>query len=90
MGAHSILDRSRAFLEAEKLMDEFPVLYPNERIVRNALRACAAYQMSWFDAHLWAYADYNGLDQILTEDLQHGRRYGGVRVVNPFVAIEPN
>jgi predicted nucleic acid-binding protein len=55
-------------------------------IVREAVRGCSAYQMNWFDAHLWAYAEYYGLSEILTEDLQHDRYYGSVHVLNPFAA----
>ena len=43
-------------------------------------------ELSWFDAHLWAYAEVNGLPEILTEDFEHGRRYGSVRANNPFLA----
>jgi hypothetical protein len=50
----------------------------------NCLRATVAYQLSWFDAHMWAYAETNGLKEILSEDFQHGRRYGGVRTTDPF------
>jgi hypothetical protein len=32
------------------------VLYPDEELLRIALRGAAAYQLPWFDAHLWAYA----------------------------------
>ena len=60
-------------------------LYPNEALVRTALRGAAAYQLSWFDAHLWAYAEHYGLDELWSEDFQHDRLYGTVRVVNPFV-----
>jgi hypothetical protein len=47
--------------EAEEFLLQFTVLYPNEAIVRNAIRGCAAYQLSWFDAHLWSYAEHYGL-----------------------------
>jgi predicted nucleic acid-binding protein len=49
------------------------------------------YKLSWFDAHLWAYADERGLDPIWSEDFEHGRLYGRVRVENPFhsAAHEP-
>jgi predicted nucleic acid-binding protein len=46
----------------------------------------AAYRLSWFDAHLWAYAERYGVSEILSEDFEHGRRYGTVRVRNPFLA----
>lgn len=71
--------------EAEELLDQFEVLYPTEALVRTALRGAAAYQLSWFDAHMWAYAEHYGLDEILSEDFQHDRRYGTVRAVNPFL-----
>ena len=70
--------------EAEELLDQFEVLYPTEALVRTALRGAAAYQLSWFDAHMWAYAEHYGLEELLSEDFQHDRRYGTVRVVNPF------
>jgi len=80
-----ILKQRDALREAEEFLTQFTVLYPNEALLRNALRGCAAYQLSWFDAHLWSYAEHYGLDEILTEDLQHDRLYGTVRVVNPFL-----
>ncbi len=82
---HVILQQADAMREAEEFLTQFTVLYPNEAIVRNAIRGCAAYQLSWFDAHIWAYAEFYGLTEILTEDLQHDRMYGTVRVVNPFL-----
>ena len=84
---HIILKQTDALREAEEFLQQFTVLYPNEAILRDALRGCAAYQMSWFDAHLWSYAEHYGLPEILTEDLQHDRLYGSVRVVNPFVGL---
>ena len=84
---HSILKQADALREAEELLKQFPVLYPNEAMVRDAIRGCAAYQLSWFDAHLWSYAEHYGLTEILTEDLQHDRLYGSVRVVNPFIGL---
>lgn len=38
--------------------------YPDERLVRTALRGLVTYQMSWFDAQVWAYAETNGIDAI--------------------------
>ena len=85
-GHGPILEVEDARREAEELLDQFTVLYPNDTVVRTALRGAAAYQLSWFDAHLWAYAEHYGLDELLSEDFQHDRRYGTVRVINPFVA----
>ena len=83
---HAILSRSEALREAEEFLSQFTVLYPNEAILRLAMRGCAAYQLNWFDAHLWSYAEHYGLPEILSEDLHHNRLYGSVRVINPFRA----
>ena len=79
-----LLPRDEALRQAEELMWLAPVLYPNSQVVRTALRGVAVYGLSWFDAHLWAYAEVFGIPEILSEDFEHGRRYGTVRVVDPF------
>ena len=84
LGGVPLLDVASACREAESLTRHFPVLYPDEQIVRTALRGVTAYQLPWFDAHLWAYAEVNGIPEILSEDFEHGRHYGSVRTVDPF------
>jgi predicted nucleic acid-binding protein len=83
--APPLLEPLVALREAEELLSQFDVLYPNEEVVRTALRGAAAYRLSWFDAHLWAYAEHFGLEELLSEDFQHGHLYGSVRVRNPFL-----
>jgi predicted nucleic acid-binding protein len=79
-----LLAADEACRETEELMVQFPVLFPNAALMRTALQGGAAYQLSWFDAHLWAYAEHYGLEEIVSEDFEHGRLYGSVRVRNPF------
>jgi predicted nucleic acid-binding protein len=43
------------------------------------------HQLAWYDAHLWAYAEHYGLSEIISENFAHGRRYGTVKIVNPFI-----
>lgn len=81
-----LLDPAEARREAEELMAQFQILYPDEAVLRTALRGAAAYGLSWFDAHLWAYAEVHGIEELLSEDYQHGRLYGTVTVRNPFIA----
>jgi predicted nucleic acid-binding protein len=83
-GHRPLLPLDEARREAEEMLTMFRVLYPNDAVVRTALRGAAMYGFSWFDAHLWAYAEHYGLPELLSEDFQHGRLYGTVRVVNPF------
>jgi predicted nucleic acid-binding protein len=89
IGGRRILDLEEALREAEEMLHVFPVLYPDDALVREAVRGCAAYRLSWFDAHLWAYAERYGLAELWSEDFEHGRVYGGVRAVNPFLAGLP-
>jgi len=81
---HPLLESADARREAEELLSQFEVIYPNAEVVRTALRGMAAYSLSWFDAHMWAYAEVFGLTELVTEDFQAGRLYGSVRIVNPF------
>lgn len=84
IGSHPLLAPDEARHEVEELMAQFPVLYPNAALLRTAMQGTAAYQLSWFDAHLWAYAEHFGLEEIVSEDFADGRLYGSVRVRNPF------
>lgn len=86
IGGHpALLPIDDARRETEELLNQFVVVYPNEEIVRTAIRGHATYQLSWFDAQIWAYADYYGLEEIVSEDFENGRLYGTVRAVNPFL-----
>ncbi len=80
----SILDASEARLEAEDLSRQYQIVFPDVQVFRTALRGMAAYQLSWFDAHMWALAEVHGFRTLYSEDFQHGRWYGNVLVVNPF------
>jgi predicted nucleic acid-binding protein len=78
-GGAPLLPPADARREAEELLTQFTILYPTEVVVRTAIRGWAAYQLGWFDAHLWAYAETYGLAELLSEDFQHDRLYGSVR-----------
>ena len=82
-----LLELADARREAEEFMAQFPIVYPDDAVLRTALRGAAAYNLSWFDAHMWAYAEVNGIEELLSEDYQHGRMYGTVTVRNPFLAL---
>jgi predicted nucleic acid-binding protein len=83
-----LLSPEDARREAEELLHQFAVLYPNEDMLRLAMRGAAAYQLSWFDAHMWAYAEHHGLETLFSEDFQHERIYGSVQVINPFASVD--
>jgi predicted nucleic acid-binding protein len=82
-----LLTFREATREAEELLAQFRILYPNEALLRLAFRGAATYQLSWFDAHMWAYAEHYALEELISEDFQHDRLYGTVKIRNPFLNI---
>jgi len=87
IGAEPLLGPIDARRETEELLDQFRIVYPSAAVVRTALRGVAAYQLPWFDAHLWAYAECHSLAELISEDFEHGRLYGSVRARNPFLTV---
>lgn len=83
-GGPAILPPDDARREMEEMLSQFEVLYPDEELVRVAIRGAATYRLAWFDAHLWAYAERYGLETLWSEDFEHDRLYGRVRTLNPF------
>jgi predicted nucleic acid-binding protein len=83
-GGEPLLPPDEARREAEEILAQFVILYPTELLLRTAIRGWATYQLGWFDAHLWAYAETYSLPELISEDFQHYRLYGTVRAVNPF------
>ena len=79
-----LLDPVEAAYEAEDLCRQFDVLYPRQEQFFTALRGWRTYGLSWFDAHLWSFAEHYQIDHLYSEDFQHDRIYGSVRVINPF------
>ena len=49
-----------------------------------ATEAVRDHGLSFWDAMLWATAKQAGCARILSENLQAGRKLGGVEIVNPF------
>jgi predicted nucleic acid-binding protein len=51
-----------------------------------AARAFAEdHRLSFYDALIVAAALEAGCDTLFTEDMQHGRKFGGLTIVNPFL-----
>ena len=81
-----LLPLADALIEAESLSRQFRVLYPDANVLTTAMYGCATCGISWFDAHLWAYAQCFALTEIIPEDFQQGWHYDNVRVINPLLA----
>ena len=53
--------------------------------VRQAIRVRAEYGIHFYDAMIVATAERAGCSRILSEDLNSGQAYFGVRIENPFL-----
>jgi predicted nucleic acid-binding protein len=61
-----------------------PVVQPDKELVRRAVEAHANYGVHFYDGMILAAAERAGCARILSEDLNAGQEYFGVRVENPF------
>ena len=67
-------------------LEVFEVAAANESALVDAMNAVDEHRLSFWDALLWATARQAGCSAVVTEDMQHGRRLGGVAFIDPFAA----
>jgi predicted nucleic acid-binding protein len=74
-------DEAIAFIETWK---RFPIVDVTLGLFDEAVKVKSRYQLSYWDAAIIAAARQAGCTEVLSEDMNAGQDYGGVRVVNPF------
>jgi predicted nucleic acid-binding protein len=57
----------------------------DEETIKEAWRVQDRFHLSWWDSLIVAAARLLDCRYLLSEDLQHGQDFQGVRVVNPFL-----
>ena len=72
------------FKQVEYWQNAFPVFSLTPQIVLEAARGVRDYQLSYYDAQIWASARLNQVPVIFSEDFQDGQILEGIRFVNPF------
>ena len=75
-------DAAVAFI---RTLERFALQEQTAVLMHAAFATRARYGISYWDAAIVEAARMLGCHQILTEDLQHGQDYGGVRAANPFL-----
>lgn len=78
------LTLEEAVHQVELFARAWPVLDVTTFTVLEALRATRTYQMTYWDAQIWASARLNQIPVIFSEDFTDGAVIEGVRFVNPF------
>lgn len=64
---------------------QWPVVENTVVLFHGALQEQARWNISLWDALILAAARTSGARELITEDLNHGQNYDGVRAVNPFL-----
>jgi predicted nucleic acid-binding protein len=74
----------RAAREIVALYGTWPVVQVDVALILTASQLEERHKLSFWDALVVEAARVAGAARLVTEDLQHGRRIGGVRIENPF------
>ena len=77
------LTHAQASLLIESFL-RFPVQEMTVELLQAALASKARFRISYGDAAIIEAARAQGCHAVLSEDLNHGQDYYGVKVVNPF------
>jgi predicted nucleic acid-binding protein len=71
----------RRFLES---FGSLTVIAPDFAMIHRALDAHREYGVHFYDGMIVAAAERGGCTQLWSEDFNHGQRYFGIEVINPF------
>jgi predicted nucleic acid-binding protein len=63
----------------------FEVATTTPDLIAGALDLHVLHGISFYDALIVQAAMASGCQRVLTEDMQHGARFGAVQIVNPFL-----
>lgn len=69
------------------LLEKCEVVRQSPAMIRRAVEIHHTYKISFWDASIIANAESAACDSILSEDLNTGQFYAGIRIKNPF--LEP-
>jgi predicted nucleic acid-binding protein len=91
--ANALRKKSLGLTEANidatlELASHVPVQPITRELIVEAVALRRRYQVSHWDATILAAAHALGCHTLYSEDLNHGQDYEGVRVVNPFLAVQ--
>ena len=80
------LSMAEAIASVNRYLDTWAVMDVTANVVLEACRGVQTYQLSYWDAQIWAVAYLHQVPVILSEDFQDQQLVEGVRFLNPFRA----
>jgi predicted nucleic acid-binding protein len=79
-----LLSHSDAETQMHNFAAALHVLETTLLAVLEGARGVRLFQLSYWDAVIWATAKFNGIPYLLSEDMGDGRLIEGVRILNPL------
>ena len=79
------LDAATASQSVQNYVRSWQVMDITPYIILEAIRGKTTYQISYWDAQIWATAKLNQIPVIYSEDFQDGQMTEGVLFKNPFM-----
>lgn len=71
--------------EKVRIFSHFAVVFVNADHILAAIDLHQLHKLSFWDSLIVRAAQSSGCSVLFTEDLQHGRRFDDLQIVNPFV-----
>ena len=85
-----LLPASQARSLIDDWRDVFTIVMADANALSDAMDAASEHGISFWDAMMWATARRAGCSAFISENLQDGRRLGGVEIINPFAQTQMN
>ncbi len=82
------LSAEQAVSVYRRLIEPLWHVQSSRELVDTALDLHQHDSLSWWDSLIVSAAIQGGCERLLSEDLQHGRKVRGVKIVNPFRTAE--
>jgi len=79
-----LMPMADAMAQIDDWQQLFPVVAAKGATLTRALAGVKRYQLSFWDALLWATVREARVDTLLSEDFQHEQLLEGVQIINPF------
>jgi predicted nucleic acid-binding protein len=71
-----------------ELLSNLEIAVIDQKDMIHAIEIHRLYSLSFWDALIVKMAQKTACVVLYSEEMQHGQRFGGVRIVNPFIEME--
>lgn len=83
------MDDMEAHQYFEATLHPLLVVHSSPALYSGAISLRSRHQLSWYDSLIVTAAQQAQCEVLLTEDLQHGQTFAGLRVENPYLKTVP-